>query len=461
MEGLDSSVVTTALPAMAQDLATSTPSLAVTVTAYLISLAVLMPLGGWLASRFGARAVFVAALAVFALGSLICGVASVREVLIAGRVVQGVGGAMMSPVGRAILISSVPKSEYIRAMNYVIIPGLLGPALGPLVGGFLATYASWHWIFLINLPLAVVGIVMSYRFIEDKIMPSDAERGPFDWIGYAYLIVALGVGQAAIEMIAHGARPAPAGIGCLISGLALVAFFRRYRRIGNGILDLKLLRIRTFRLSVTAGSVARAGLGAVPFLLPLLLQIAFGYDAFHSGMITFLVAVGAAVLRPSLAYLMRTLGCRRLLLANSVAAAVGLLGFLLFRGKSSLWLMAPYVFLFGFLRTVQMSTMNALSYTDIEKRDMGAASTIATLAQRLSVGLGVSIAALVLALTSGGGRPGLTAFATAFAVTAVLVLIAGGMFTRLRATDGWQISARAAPQELQPARPEAAGPTDV
>lgn len=461
MEGLDSSVVTTALPAIAQDLATSTPALAVTVTAYLISLAVCMPLGGWLASRYGARQVFVAALAVFAVGSLVCGLAPARAVLVLGRIVQGVGGAMMSPVGRAILISSVPKSEYIRAMNYVIIPGLLGPALGPIVGGFLATYASWHWIFLINLPLAVVGIAMSYRFIDDKIMPSDAERGLFDWIGYAYLIVALGVGQAAIEMSGHGAPPLPACAAGLISGFAFRLFFRRYRRTGNGILDLGLLRIRTFRLSVTAGSVARAGLGAVPFLLPLLLQIGFGYDAFHSGLVTFLVAVGAGAIRPLLAYLMRRLGCRRLLLANSLAASVGLLGFLLFREKSSLWLMGPYVFMFGFLRTVQMSTMNALSYTDVEKPDMGAASTIATLAQRLSVGLGVNVAALVLALVSGDKPPGLTAFAVAFSATAVLVLIAGAMFTRLHATDGWQISARAAPEELRKAQPEPVGPTDV
>ena len=464
MEGLDSSVVTTALPAMAHDLGTSTPALAVSVTSYLISLAIFMPLGGWFANRHGARQVFVSALGVFALGSLVCGLAPDRALLIAGRIIQGVGGAMMSPVGRAILISSVPKSEYIRAMNYVIVPGLLGPALGPLVGGFLATYVSWHWIFLINLPLAVLGIAMSFRFISPDLLEASAERTPFDWLGYAELALALGIGQGALEITGHGSRPLAAWAAGLLSAAAFFLFFRRYGQRGSGILNLGLLRIRTFRISVTAGSVARAGLGGVPFLLPLLLQLGFGYDAFRSGLVTFLVAIGSMTVRPILSFLMRRLGCRRLLLANSLAATAGLLGFLLFRDKSSLWLLGPYVFVFGLLRSVQMSTMNALSYTDMEKRDMAEASTIATLAQRISIGLGVNVAAMVLAVASGDSAPTLNAFAVAFAATAVLVLVAGGMFMQLHANDGWQISAHTNPKEVSVPlnEPEAeAGPTDV
>lgn len=464
MEGLDSSVVTTALPAMAHDLGTSTPALAVSVTSYLISLAIFMPLGGWLANRYGARQVFASALGIFALGSLLCGLAPDRMALVAGRIVQGIGGAMMSPVGRAILISSVPKSEYIRAMNYVIIPGLIGPAVGPLVGGFLATYVSWHWIFLINIPLAAIGIAMSFRFISPSIVDSDTRRRPLDWIGYAYLMVALGVGQGAIEMSGRGVPPLQAFAAAVLSAAGFAMFIHRYRRTGSGILDLSLLRIRTFRLSISAGSVARAGLGGVPFLVPLLLQLGFGYDAFHSGLITFLIAVGSVSVRPILSVLMRRLGCRRLLLANSLVAAAGLLGFLLFRDKASLWLLGPYVFVFGLMRSVQMSTMNALSYTDIEKRDMAAASTIATLAQRISIGLGVNIAAMVLTLSGGAAPPGLGAFALAFIATAVLMLVAGGMFTRLHPTDGWQISARAAPKDTTPAPREPqvdGGPADV
>jgi EmrB/QacA subfamily drug resistance transporter len=463
MEGLDSSVVTTALPAMAHDLATSTPALAVTVTSYLVSLAVFMPLGGWLANRYGARQVFISALGIFALGSLLCGLAPDRGALILGRIVQGIGGAMMSPVGRAILISSVPKSEYIHAMNYVIMPGLIGPAVGPLVGGFLATYVSWHWIFLINLPLAALGIAMSVRFIAPAVIESEVQRSSLDWLGYAYLIVALGMGQWAIEMSSHGA-PSSAASAAALSIVGFMAFFRRYQRRGSGVLNLDLLRIRTFRLSVTAGSVARAGLGGIPFLLPLLLQLGFGYDAFHSGLVTFLIAVGSAAIRPILSVLMRWMGCRRLLLANSLATAAGTLGFLLFRDKAGLWLIGPYVFMFGLLRSIQMSTMNALSYTDMEKRDMAAASTIATLAQRLSIGLGVNIAAVVLAQANGSTQPGLGAFALAFCAAASLLLIAGAMFLRLRPTDGWQISARNAPdaaEQLRRERPTEAGPTDV
>lgn len=445
MEGLDSSVVTTALPAMAQDLRTSTPELAVSVTSYLISLAVFMPLGGWLANRHGARRVFVAAIGIFALGSLLCGLAPDRAALVAGRIVQGMGGAMMTPVGRAILMSSVPKSDYIRAMNYVIIPGLIGPAAGPLVGGFLATYVSWHWIFLINLPLAAIGVLMSFRFIPAEVVDEGGKHEPLDWIGYAYLGVGLSVGQAAIEMFGHSGPSFLAVAAALLSGVGFMLFFRRYRRRGAGILDLSLLRFRTFRLSITAGSIARAGLGGVPFLVPLLLQLVFAYDPFQSGLVTFLIAVGAAAVRPILSPLLRTMGCRGLLLTNSGVAAAGLLGFLLFRNASYLWWITPYLFVFGLTRSVQMSTMNALSYTDIEKRDMAGASTIGTLAQRISMGVGVNIAAMVLTAASGGARPGLGAFALAFTAEAVLVLIAGAMFVQLHPTDGWQISARAAP----------------
>jgi MFS family permease len=332
-------------------------------------------------------------------------------------------------------------------MNYVIIPGLIGPAAGPLVGGFLTAYVTWHWIFLINLPLAAVGIVMSFRFISPEIAEKEEERQPFDWIGYGYLVLGLGTGQGAIEMFGHAASWLAACAVALLSATGFTLFLRRYRRSGSGILDLSLLRCRTFRLSISAGSVARAGFGGVPFLIPLLLQLCFGYNPLQSGLVTFLVAIGSAVMRPILSVLLRRMGCRRLLLTNSVIGAAGLTGFLLFQTQSILWLMGPYVFLFGLIRSTQLSTMNALSYTDIEKRDMAGASTMATLAQRISMGLGVSIAAMVLTIAGGNGRPALADFAFAFVAEAVLVLAAGALFLRLHPTDGWQISARAAPNE--------------
>ena len=445
MEGIDSSVVTTALPAMAHDLGTSIPALAVSVTAYLISLAAFMPLGGWLADRFGGRQVFVSAIAVFGAGSLLCGLAPSIGALIVGRVVQGMGGAMMAPVGRAILMNSVPKSEYVRVMNYVIIPALVGPAAGPVVGGFLSTYVSWHWIFLINLPLAVLGVAMSFYFIPAGIAEGDGNPRPLDWTGYAFLVAALCLGEGAVEMFGHGTPSLLALSTAVLSAVAGVLFFRRYRRIGSGVLDLGLLRIRTFRLSITAGSVARAGLGGVPFLLPLLLQIGFGYDPLRSGLVTFLVAIGAILIKPVMSIGLRRLGCRRLILANTLLIILGILGFTLFRDGSMLWFISPYVFAFGLFRSAQMTAMNALSYADIEKADMARASTLSTLSQRLSMGLGVNVAASVLAMAGQGHRPDLNAFAIAFAVSALFVLVAGGMFTELSPTDGWQVSDRPDP----------------
>jgi MFS family permease len=426
MEGIDSSVVATALPNMARDLGTSIPALAVSVTAYLISLAAFMPLGGWLADRFGGRKVFTSALGVFAAGSLLCGVAPDSAALILGRVVQGMGGAMMAPVGRAILLNSVPKADYVRVMNYVIMPALIGPAAGPLVGGFLSTYVSWHWIFLINLPLAAIGIAMAIRFIPSGVAETPAEARPFDWVGYGCLVTCLCLGQAAIEMFGHGAAGPLAGLAAVLSAGSGLLFVRRFRRLGSGILDLSLLRIRTLRLSITAGSVARVGLGGAPILLPLLLQI----------------GVGAIIIKPATSFGLRRLGCRGLILANSVLTALGLLGFLVFRERSLLWLISPYAFVFGLLRSVQMTAMNALSYADVEKPAMARASTMSTLAQRLSMGVGVNVAALALTLGSHGHRPDLDAFAIAFAVTAALVLVAGAMFLELAPTDGWQVSNR-------------------
>lgn len=454
MEQLDSSVVTTALPAMARDFAVPIASLAVAVTGYLVSLAVFMPLGGWLSDRFGGRQVFMTALGVFALGSLICGLAPNAAALVVGRIVQGMGGAMMTPVGRTMLMSSVPKSDYVRAMNYVIIPALMGPAIGPLVGGFFSTYLSWRWIFLINLPLAAVGLVMARRHMPAGLADEDQCVAPPDWIGYAFLVICLGCGQAAMEGLGREAPSAGTLAMALASGLGGTLFYRRFRRIGSGILDLSLVRIRTFRLSMTAGSVARAGLGGVPLLLPLLLQLVFHYDPFKSGLVTFLVAIGAAVIKPVMSVALRRLGCRTLLLLNSLATAAGLIGFLAFRDARSLWLMPAYVFAFGLLRSVQMSTMNSLSYADIDKRDMARASTLSTLAQRLSMGLGVNVAATTLAFASQADQPDLRAFGYAFGVAAVFVLIAGAMFMKLRATDGWQVSNRAAP-------PATEGPSEL
>ena len=462
MEGLDSSVVTTALPAMAHDFGTTIPELAAAVTAYLISLAVFMPLGGWLSDRYGGRRVFIAAVAIFAVGSLFCGLAQTSLALILGRIVQGIGGAMMAPVGRAVLVASVPKSDYLRAMNYVIIPGLIGPAAGPLVGGFLSTYASWHWIFLVNLPLAALGIAMAIRFMPKEVPDNALKCAPLDWIGYCFLVVTLGVGQGAIEMFGHGAAPLFSLLAMLVSITAGALFYMRFKRIGSGVIDLGLFRVRTLRLSISAGSVARAGLGGVPFLLPLLLQVVFGYDPFQSGLVTFVVAIGSAAIRPITSFALKRLGCRQLLLVNSFVTAAGLAGFVLFRDGSQLWLMSPYVFVVGLLRSIQMSTTNALSYTDIDKAQMSRAATLSTLAQRLSIGLGVSIAATVLRFASEGAQPDLNAFAVAFVVSAMLVLVAGAMFLELRPTDGWQISNRPEPEALRAQRAQAENaPVDV
>jgi EmrB/QacA subfamily drug resistance transporter len=416
MDGLDSSIISTSLPQMAASFSVSPPQMSAAITSYLISLAIFIPISGWIADRFGARSVFCAAIAIFTLGSVFCGLSESLLQLVGGRVVQGFGGAMMTPVGRLILTRIFPKKQLMKAMTYYMLPGMLGPTMGPLVGGFITTNFSWHWNFFINVPIGVIGIALAIRFIPDIRMPRPSA---FDITGF--IIIACG-----LLLVAAGA---------ILLGYAAYASRRQ-----NPVLDLRMFRGRTFSVAVLAGSLIRAGIATVPFLLPLLLQVGFGLNPFQSGLITFLNTAGAMSMRAWVSHLVRRYGFRQVFLAGVALSSVLMAGFALFTINTPHLLIAAYLFCFGVLRSAQMIGMSALAYSDLPHEEMSKATSIFALGQRLSQSLGIGISATLLTLFSGGGPITVGDFKLVFIVVALIMLSSAVGFRRLKPEDGWQVS---------------------
>ncbi|MEA2879756.1 MAG: hypothetical protein QOF14_4952, partial [Hyphomicrobiales bacterium] len=306
MENMDSTIIATSLPAIAADIGANPLALKLAVTSYLLSLAVFIPASGWTADRFGARKVFRAAIAVFVVGSLGCALASSIEGFVIARIVQGMGGAMMTPVGRLVLVRSIDKRNLVDAMAWVTMPALIGPIIGPPVGGFITTYASWHWIFIINVPIGLIGIVLATRYIED-VRVEGLER--FDLVGMA--LSGLGVGGLAfgLSVAGLGMLPPVVVIGLIAAGaIFMTAYVLHARRTPTPVLDFSLIRIPTFRANVVGGSLFRLGIGALAFLLPLMLQLGFNYTPLESGLVTFTAAVGAFTMKTFAARIIRRFG---------------------------------------------------------------------------------------------------------------------------------------------------------
>jgi EmrB/QacA subfamily drug resistance transporter len=439
MQNLDGTVVATALPAMARAFGSDPLHMNVALTSYLLSLAVFIPVSGWMADRYGARSVFRAAIGVFTVGSVLCGGAHSLPFLVAARVVQGIGGAMMVPVGRLLLLRSVAKSELVAAMAWLTVPALVGPIVGPPLGGFLVTYADWRWIFYINVPIGAAGIWLVTRYVQDVREPAP---GRLDAWGLVYSGLSLACLMFGFETAGRGML-APAITGALIIvGLCFgAAYLRHARTRPDPLLDLGLLRIPTFAVSVGAGSLFRIGVGAIPFLLPLMLQLGFGLAAAQSGLITFASAAGAIVMKPVAQWALRTLGFRNVLVGNGALAALLLGAMALLRPS---WpLVAIYVLLVagGFLRSLQFTAYNTIAYADIPRERMSAATSLYSTIQQLSLTLGITVGAAALELaTASHGGPTVGAFSVAFLVVAVFSLLACPLALRLRPDAGAEMS---------------------
>ena len=438
MEGFDSAVILTSLPQMAADLGQSPLRLSLAVTAYLIALAILIPISGWVADRFGARRVYCASILVFVGGSLWCAFSHSLVSLVLGRFVQGTGGAMMAPVGRLILTRGVEKRALVSVMNYMLLPGIVGPTLGPVIGGFITTYASWRWNFFINVPIGVLGLIMAWRFIPPS-PPMPQAR--FDWLGFLLVGSAAAGLQTLIEALGHRLLPAPIliALGMLVALCAGLYAGHARRRVAP-LIDPALFRIRSFSVAILAGSIARAGVFSTQILLPTLLQLQFGYSAFHSGLLTFLVSAGAFVVRPWISLVLARFGFRNALFWACLAASAMLSGFTLFRISSPIAVFAAYILIFGTIRSAILSSIGALALADIEHADMGRSNGVALFAQRISMSFGVSFGAASLSLASAGRVLEHRDFSMAFLIASAVTLIAAFAMLRLREHDGWQVS---------------------
>jgi EmrB/QacA subfamily drug resistance transporter len=413
MESMDSTVIATSLPAIAADLKVDPIVLKLAFTTYLLSLTVFIPISGWTADRFGAKNVFRAAIAVFTLGSIACGFSQSLEGLVMARALQGVGGAMMVPVGRLILLRAIPKSQMVNALAYLTIPALVGPLIGPPVGGFITTYFHWRWIFLINVPVGILGLILA-----TALMPEfRAERVPrLDAVGFVLSGSGLSALVFGLTVLGREMLPDEVAIALVLGGAALLVLYVLHaRRTEEPILDLKLLRIPTFRAGVIGGSLFRIGVGATPFLLPLLLQIGFGLSPFQAGMLTCASVAGALTMKFTAQRVLRHFGFRTVLIVNGLISAV----FIAINGLYTVttpWLLISFCLLLGgFFRSLQFTAMNALAYGDIDHPEMSRATSFYMVALQLSLSGGVAFAAFILEMTQMV-RGDLTLVATDFSI---------------------------------------------
>ena len=439
MENLDSTVLATAIPKIAESFGEPPLQLSLAITSYLVALAVFMPVSGWIADRFGARNVFCAAIGIFTIGSALSGLSTGLEMLIATRVLQGIGGAMMTPVGRLILLRAFPRDRLVTAMMYMSLPSMIGPSMGPVVGGFLATYASWRWIFYINIPIGLIGIVLAHRFIADH---RHGVPAGFDFLGFVMCGLGLAALQIALQVLARPSAHAGLAPALIVAAVVLLALYVRHAyRTEHPAVDLSVLRVRTFRIGVLSGSVCRIGLNAAPFLLPLLFQLGFGLSPMQSGSLTFVTTVGAMMMRPTANLLLRTFGFRRLMIGNLVLASAATAGLALFHADTPHWIVLAYLLVFGFLRSTQYIGINTLSYAEVPPGLVSRATSIGSMAQQLSQSFGVASAATLLAMVVGHDRPiAADDFGPVFIIVALIALTSLVGFVRLKPLDGQEVS---------------------
>lgn len=443
MENMDLTVIATSLPAIAADIGTNPLALKLAVTSYLLSLAIFIPASGWTADRFGARTVFRAAIAVFVLGSLGCALSGSLTDFVIARIVQGMGGAMMTPVGRMVLVRTISKRELVGAMAWVTTPALIGPVLGPPIGGFITTYATWHWIFIINVPIGLLGIFLATRFIPD-VRAEKHER--FDVVGM--VLAGLGIGGLAFGLSVLGLNFLPWTFvaGLVVGGACFIAAYLVHARsTENPALDLSLFRIPTFFASVVGGFVFRLGLGALPFLLPLMLQIGFGMTPFQSGMITFATALGAMGMKWSTTTILRRFGFRNILVINSIISAAFLAVCAGFTAATPISLMMILLLVGGFFRSLQFTSINTIAYADVDLNRISRATALVSVAQQLAISAGVAIGAMAVELAvyfKGGGPLQASDFPPAFLAVAAISALSVLIFARLAPEAGAEMADR-------------------
>ncbi|MFN4281055.1 MAG: MFS transporter [Alphaproteobacteria bacterium] len=405
MEGFDGTVITTALPAMSLDLGATPVELSLAVTAYLMSLAVFIPISGWLADRYGMKTIFRGAVALFTVASIFCAAAQTLDQLVVARILLGIAGAMMAPVGRLVVLRSVPKSEYVKAMALVTTPALLGPLLGPPVGGFLTTYVSWRWIFIANVPIGLAGLVAISLFIKEYKPPT---RHSLDWLGFALTTLTVACLMVALEMATNQGQGTLSAL-LLALGLGLGGLvWLHSSRTPHPLMRVRLFAIPTFNIATVSGVAFRVIVGAVPFLLPVLLQIGLGMTAFDSGLLVFSMAIGLIALKAAAPALLKRYGFRRLVLVNGALSTLSVFACAAFDASTPLLVVCFVLLLFGAFRSLQVSALQSLTYADMSPVDMSGATSFSNGLLQFGNGAGVALSAFLLFVAASwrGGDAG-------------------------------------------------------
>ncbi|QGU17416.1 DHA2 family efflux MFS transporter permease subunit [Leclercia sp. 119287] len=434
MQALDATILNTALPAIAQSLNRSPLAMQSAIISYTLTVAMLIPVSGWLADRFGTRRVFMLAVTLFTLGSLACALSSSLGELVVFRVIQGVGGAMMMPVARLALLRAYPRSELLPVLNFVTMPGLVGPILGPVLGGVLITWASWHWIFLINIPIGIAGIFYARKFMPNFTTP----RRKFDMGGFFLFGLSLVLFSSGMELFGEKVVATWLAVSIIFSGIVLfLLYIRHARRHPTPLISLSLFNTRTFSVGIAGNIASRLGTGCVPFLMPLMLQVGFGYPALIAGCMMAPTAVGSILAKSGVTQLLRRLGYRRTLVGVTVFIGVMIAQFSLQSAALPVWMLILPLFVLGMAMSIQFTSMNTITLADLSDENASGGNSMLAVTQQLSISLGVAVSAAVLRFYEGfDSNNTVEQFHSTFITMGVLTVVSALVFMLLKPKDG-------------------------
>ena len=443
MQSLDTTILNTAVPAIAQSMDVTPLNVKSVLASYTLSLAVFIPISGWMADRFGTRRVFVTAIALFCLGSLLCGLATDIDTLVACRVLQGVGGAMMMPVGRMTLARTFGKADLVKAMSFVAIPSLIGPMIGPVAGGAIVHWLHWSVVFFVNIPVGIVGLYFVHRYLPDY---REQTTHPLDMLGLILFGGGIALLSYALEVFGENTLSLGEVIGLMaVAAMLLAGYGIRASLTAFPLLDLGLFRIRTFRAAVSGGFFTRLGLGGIPFLFPLLYQIGLGFSPIQSGLLVLPQAIASIGLKTFMPAILARLGYRNVLVFNTIVVGLLIMSFATVGAETPVWRIVLQAFALGLFTSMQYTSMNTLVYADVSSSQTSGASTIAATGQQLSISFGVAGASLIAAMFVPAEMHSHAATMVygvqqAFLILGVVTVVSSVVFMELKADDGGNIS---------------------
>lgn len=437
MQMLDSTVLNTSLKSIAEELNESPLEMQNAIISYVLTLAIFMPVSGYLADRFGTRKVFIFSIVLFSLGSLFCALSQTLNQLVISRVIQGLGGSLMTPVGRLALIKTYDKNELLKALNYAIIPALIGPVLGPLVGGYFVDYFSWHWIFLINIPIGIIGIILGLKYMPDF---KSSGISFFDLKGFLIFAGASLFISIALELLGTSKNTTPILLIFILGFLMLYFYYKHARKSDNPIFPLNLFQIRTFRVGMVGNLATRLGISAIPLLLPLMIQIAYGQSAVVSGWIVAPMALTAMFGKSAVVKILDKIGYRKTLRINTIILGVLIMSLAIPGIDSSIYWFVPILAVMGFFNSIQFTSMNTIAIADLRNFHTSSGNSLLAVNQQLAIGFGIAFGLLVLRffenhneIIQGSLH---TAFRYTFLVVGLITIIMGNVFRRLHVLDG-------------------------